>query len=171
MYKVEAPVYACYKAIKRPFDYLWFIEFDVYCKDFGKALRPFDKVKADMLTKGTTVDYFRWLRNTRFNWWWMWWPELEGEISKVPMRKRRGCFFPINRFSRAFLHLLEQNLSKSSGYCEVYFPTLCYTNGLKVKTMPLKTFGKFRCHPRITPEEVNQIPSNDSRLYHPVKNL
>lgn len=171
MHKVEAQVYACYKAINRPYEYLWFIEYDVYCNDFEAALRRFNKVKADMLTKGTTVNYFRWLRSTLVNRKWMWWHKLEGEISQVPLSKRRGCFFPVNRFSRRFLQVIEANLSKSSGYCEVYFPTLCRINGLKVKTMPLNTFGTFRYRPNITAEEVSQIKPTDHRLYHPVKNL
>jgi hypothetical protein len=102
---------------------------------------------------------------------WYWWSKLEGEISKVPKNKRRGCFFPINRFSKRFLEVLEQNLSRSSGYCEVYFPTLCHVNGLVLKSMSLRAFGTFRCTPNMTTEEVQKIKPDDHRMYHPVKNL
>ena len=168
-YKVEAQIYACYKAIRRPYDYLWFIEYDVYCNDFGKVLLPYDRVKADMLTKGTDFRYYNWIRTTWTTWRWYWWKMLEGEISNVPMRKRKGCFFPINRFSKRFLEVMEQNLSKSSGYCEVYFPTLCSINGLVLKSMNIGSFGTFRFRPSLTSKEIERIKPGDHRLYHPVK--
>jgi hypothetical protein len=168
---VEAQVYSCYVAIKREYDYLWFIEYDVYTNDFKLALSPFDQVKADMLTKGTLHKYYKWIRSPLITRRWFWWNKLDGEFSSLPKNKQRGCFFPINRFSKRFLNVLEQNLSKSSGYCEVYFPTLCHVNGLILKSMSLSAFGTFRCTPKLTPEEVNKIKPKDRRMYHPVKNI
>jgi hypothetical protein len=169
MYKVEAQIFACYKAIRRNYDYLWFIEYDVYCKDFNAALRPFDRIKADMLTKASPHRFQTWVRKPWVNVKWFWWDKLEGEISKVPIRRRRGCFFPVNRFSKKFLQVMEQNLSKSTGYCEVYFPTLCRVNDLVLKLIPPGSFGTYRYKPNITAEEVRKIPQQDHRLYHPVK--
>jgi hypothetical protein len=142
---------------------LWLIEYDVYSNDFKEALHPFNDVDADMLTKIYTSKY-NW-RNKK----WFWWDKLEGEISNVPMEQRRRCFFPINRFSKKFLQVIEQNLSKSSGYCEVYFPTLCHINGLILKSMPSNTFGTFRYQPAIPYHEIESIKKQDYRLYHPVK--
>lgn len=169
MEKVEAQVCACYRAIRCQYDYLWFIEYDVYCQDYKAALLPFNKVKADMLTRGTNYKYKWWIRTPFNNKKWPHWSKLQGEIAEVPLKKRRGCFFPINRFSKNFLQVLDQNLSKSSGYCEVYFPTLCQANGLKLKPMNLNAFGTFRFKPSLSSEEIQSIPNRDHRLYHPVK--
>jgi hypothetical protein len=163
MHKVEAHVYACYKKIRQDYDYLWLIEYDVYSNDFKASLSSFDNVYSDMLTKIYTGKY-SW-RNKN----WFWWDKLEGEISSVPMKQRRRCFFPVNRFSKKFLKVIEQNLSKSSGYCEVYFPTLCYINGLVLKSMSSKAFGVYRYQPVISTNEIEKISSYDNRLYHPVK--
>jgi len=163
MHKVEAHVYACYKAIKKEYEYLWLIEYDVYCNDFKAALSSCDSIRADMLTKINSAKY-NW-RNKK----WFWWDKIEGEISNVPIRQRRKCFFPINRFSKRFLEVIEQNLSKSSGFCEVYFPTLCHINGLLLKAIPSNIFGIFRYHPPLPHREVAAIKKHDHRLYHPVK--
>jgi hypothetical protein len=163
MHKVEAHVYACYKAIKQDYDYLWLIEYDVYSNDFKAALSSFHNVHADMLTRIYSSKY-SW-RNKK----WFWWDKLEGEINNTQMQQRRRCFFPVNRFSKKFLQVIEQNLSKSSGYCEVYFPTLCYINGLILKSMPSNTFGIYRYQPVISTNEIEKIRSYDNRLYHPVK--
>jgi len=170
-HKVEGQIYACYKAIKGDYDYMWFIEYDVFCNNFHSALRPFDDVAADMLTKGSSSNYQKWIRTYLLNRKWFWWSGLEGEISRVSIFKRRGCFFPINRFSKRFLQVMEQNLSKSSGYSEVYFPTLCHVNGLVLKSLPLNLFSDFRYQPNITVKEIKNVKKEDNRLYHPVKNL
>lgn len=166
MHRAEAHIYACYKAIRQPYDFLWFIEYDIYSKDLGKALHPFDKIKADMLT--TTFGISRYNRATRK---WFWWEHLDGEISTIPLKKRRRCFFPINRFSKKFLQVIAENLSVNSGFCEVYFPTLCRLRGLSLKFFPKKLFGTFRYQPSIPEEEVLKIRHDDHRLYHPVKQL
>lgn len=165
MHKVEAQVYACYKAIKQDYDYLWLIEYDVYCNNFRDALAVCDTIHADMLTNIDKARY-RW-RNKK----WFWWYKLDGEISNVSMDERRRCFFPVNRFSKPFLRVIEQNLSKSSGFCEVYFPTLCNISGLVLKPIPAKLFGIFRYQPVIAAKELAAIKKNDNRLYHPVKNI
>jgi hypothetical protein len=165
MHKVEAHIYACYKAIKQDYDYLWLIEYDVYCNDFGATLRSCDAIHADMLTKIKRLNY--WWQNKK----WFWWDKLEGEISLVPISKRKRCLFPVNRFSKPFLQVLEKNLSKNSGYCEVYFPTLCNISGLILKPIPKKLFGIFRYLPVIQKQEIADIKKEDNRLYHPVKNL
>ena len=170
-HRVEAQVCACYKAIRRNYDYMWLIEYDVYCNNFKVALEKFDKVEADMLTKGTANMKQSNIRTVKRNKGWFWWPYLIGDINNVPMEQRRGCFFPINRFSKKFLSVLEQNLSKSSGYCEVYFPTLCHINGLLLKAMPMSTFGIFIHMPTLSIARVNRIRRDDNRLYHPVKEL
>lgn len=170
-YRPEAQIYACYKAIRRDYDYLWFIEFDVYCNDYKKALGPFDAIKADMLTKGTANNKQRKARTSKLNADWFWWNYLIGDIKNTPLEQQRGCFFPINRFSKKFLSVMEANLSKSTGYCEVYFPTLCHTNGLVLETMPLSTFASFLYRPTITADELQKIKQSDCRLYHPVKEM
>ena len=166
MHRAEAHVYACYYAIRQPYDYLWFIEYDVYSKDLAKALHPFDKISADMLTTTIGPSRYNWITRK-----WFWWDKLEGEISNIPTKQRRRCFFPINRFSKKFLEVLSENLSKNSGFCEVYFPTLCHLRGLTFQSFPKSLFGVFRYQPSIPEAEVQKIKQNDYRLYHPVKQL
>jgi hypothetical protein len=169
--RVEAQICSCYKAIRKEYDYLWFIEYDVYSNDYKQALGKFDHIAADMLTKGTANNKQKAFRTSKQNKNWFWWNSLVGDISKTPLQDQRGCFFPINRFSKRFLETLEANLSKSSGYCEVYFPTLCHISGLTLETMPLSTFAEFRYRPEITGEEFKKIKTTDYRLYHPVKEI
>jgi hypothetical protein len=166
MHRAEAHVYACYKAIRQPYDYLWFIEYDIYSKDLGKALHSFDRTNADLLTTTIGSSWYNWTSRK-----WFWWDKLDGEMSSTPMKKRRRCFFPINRFSKKFLQVVAENLSKNSGFCEVYFPTLCRLSRLSLKFFPKNLFGTFRYQPSIPEEEVLKIRHNDYRLYHPVKQL
>ena len=51
---------------------------------------------------------------------WPNWHHLSGELSrKLPVRRRWASFFPITRYTPRMLMLLEDNLGKSSGFCEV----------------------------------------------------
>lgn len=168
MHRVEAHVTACYKAIRQPYDYLWFIEYDVYCQDFATVVAACNGISADLLTAGNRKHRLLTVRNKPK---WYWWPSLVGEIAQTPMQQRLGCFFPINRFSVRFLNVIEQNLSKSTGYCEVYFPTLAKVNGLSVKLMPRWLFATFRYKPNIEKEKIQRLQKADFRLYHPVKEL
>lgn len=168
MHRVEAHVHACYTAIRRPYDYLWFVEYDVYCRHYPTLVQACNGIAADMLTGGGRKHRLLTVANKPR---WHWWHCLLGEMAATPISQRRGCFFPVNRFSVPFLRLLEQNLSKSSGYCEVYFPTLCHLNGLTVKLIPRWLFGTFRYQPAIDATKIKRLPKNDFRLYHPVKQL
>lgn len=168
MHRVEAHVHACYKAIRRHYNYLWFIEYDVYCQDYNAVAQACNGIDADMLTSGNRKHRLLTIRNKPK---WHWWPSLFGEIAQTPMSQRLGCFFPINRFSVRLLQVIEQNLSKSTGYCEVYFPTLCRQNGLAVKLMPRWLFGTFRFQPNIPETAIRRLHKKEFRMFHPVKNL
>lgn len=162
-HRPEAQVYACYQAIKKDYDYLWFIEYDVYSNNYKEVLGSLDGIQADILTTYT--------KTRRKDKRWFWWPNLIGPISETPVRHRMGCLFPINRFSKKFLSVLEQNLSKNSGFCEVYFPTLCALSGLKLKSIPTNHLGIFRYRPILSGKEFHQINQTDNRLYHPLKDM
>lgn len=146
------------------FDSFWFIEYDVRCHgSFAIPLAVCDDIQADFMAKGGDdrnefrkggIDY------------WTWWEHLEGDISSVPLEKRLGSFFPMVRFSKRFIEVLRSQFGKSTGFCELYCPTLCATHSdLILAPMPASVFGVFVHRP---PIYLESIPCNNL-LYHPIK--
>jgi hypothetical protein len=168
-YRFESKMIYADREIRRhrDFQYIWFIEYDVYCKgSFAKALKPYANYHCDLLAKGGDDRYA--IRTFCTHPLWCWWGDLFGEIAMTPYVNRTGSFLPVMRVSRQLIQLLTDNLGRSTGYCEVYIPTLCVTSGLTYKTLMPPVFGKFRYRPVMTLDEVEQIAEQD-KLYHPVK--
>lgn len=149
------------------FDYLWLIEYDVYCKgSFAKALKPADNVDCDFLAKGRDDGYEvrKYWKEPR----WCWWNDLFLEISKMPHMLRQGCFFAVTRVTPRFIETVRANLGISTGFCEVYFPCLCVANGLSYKALPWQCIGDVRYQPSFDFAELEKeaVPN---KLYHPLK--
>lgn len=104
------------------FDYLWLIESDVYCDgNYKECLNA--PVNTDFLAT-QVQDYY--LDNPD----WMHWNSIDGELSQLDLNERVRSFFPVTRYNRKFLDIIQSNLGKSSGFCEVYIPTLAKYNNL-----------------------------------------
>lgn len=161
-FRAEAHVVALKRVITAPFRYLWMIEYDVYCHgSFAKALAPCHAIDCDYLSDG--------LRTPMAEPNWCWWGDLYGGMEDIPLRQRRGCFFPISRYSRRFLVAIEQHLGKSTGFCEIFFPTLCHVLGMDIGVIPAsKCFGTFEYRPALALANITSVPA-DNLLYHPVK--
>lgn len=166
-YRVESSIVHAARHIREKLDYryIWFIEFDVYCKgSFAKALELCDVIECDLLCKGSDKGCVK-RTNTSH---WCWWDNIFGELSSVPEKDRVGGFLPIFRASKKLIEIVEQNLGKSTGFMEVYIPTLCVSNGLIYETMPPEVFGQFHYRPV---HDFTWIIDNaePNKLYHPVK--
>ena len=75
------------------------------------------------------------------------------------------------RVSDAMVDAIRRSFGKSTGFCEVYIPTLCATSGLACKPMPAEVFGTFGYNPKISPDEMAKLSTSPNNLlYHPVKN-
>ena len=153
------------------FEYVWFIEYDVRCSgSFKKAFKLCDDVKGDFMACGGSEGQCR-VRRASEDPSWCWWQYVEGGISSVEMKDRVGVFFPMTRLSRAMFEALRGEFGRSTGFCEVYFPTLCLHSGLLLTALPSQVIGKFRYRPTIDHDEWSKILSisSDHRFFHPVK--
>lgn len=162
-YRCESHLIAISRFIREPFKYLWLIEYDVYCPtNMKNVLDKCDDIDCDFLSKGRDDHYL--IRTFYNSPNWCWWDNVFGDVRIIPPQYRLGCFFPLNRFSVNMIKAIEDQLHKSTGFCEVYIPTLCVYYNLIYKHIPDNLFGVFRFQPN-----VNEPFEND-KLYHPVKN-
>lgn len=166
----EAHFVACKTALScENYFYMWMIEYDVYCHgDWKNFMNRVNRIRADLLCKGFDDAFAEDIMTPYNNPQWYWWSSLTGSMTKVKLEDRRGCFFPVVRCSKVFLEVLENNLHINSGFCEVYFPTLCYINNLVLEAIPLSSFGIFRFKPVLDIKDIQKMPMN-SKLYHPLK--
>ena len=153
---VDTSLSLCYTALQSKgvsFSYLWLIENDVYCNGNWASTLAKQDVQSDFIAT-FVEDYSVPSRN------WMHWHNIVGELSCVPLTERVKSFFPVTVYSHTFLQVIHANISKSSGFCEVYLPTLAKHNNLKYEKINDNVIGNFRC-------ECVQIPTlkNDT-LFH-----
>ena len=160
-----------------PFDYVWFVEYDVRCTGrFSEAFAVCDEIDADFMACGkddARVDHFRLAKEEPR---WCWFPKLDGEIAtRAQHADRVGAFFPMVRFSTPMAETVRKEFGKSTGFCEVYVPTLAaFTPGIVSAAMPPSVLGKFQYAPTISREEWENIskshtPCLVSQFYHPIK--
>jgi hypothetical protein len=175
LYKIEAQILGLFQFINNNDQHfpsllnMWYIEYDVYCHgSFQEVINRFSDVDTDLLIKGSDRgSAIRTKRNERR---WVWWSGLEGEIANTKDEDKRGCFLPIMRMSRAFLECLQKNVGISSGFCEVYFPTLCIVNGLSLSTLPDDIFATFTYKANLNFSIINKSEPNN-KLFHPLKTM
>jgi hypothetical protein len=162
-FRAETHLAAITSFISRKFDYMWFIEYDVYCHGSLKdALKESNETHYDFIT----TKY----RTAESEPTWVWWNDLYGTLSQIPANTRAGCFFPLNRFSRRFLETIIDNLGMSSGFCEIYPATLCKCYNYSVAEIPIRSLGIFNYRPTI-PWSYFKTIEHDNKLYHPVKDV
>lgn len=167
-HRAETVVAVLYRSIKAKYEYMWLIEYDVFCKgSYGKALEPCNDIECDFLSKGGSEIYH--VRKREVDPGWCWWDNLFGDIAEaVPLAKREGCFFPVNRFSVPMLKAVDAHLGKGTGFCEVYFPCLCVMENLSYVAMPQEIFGDFAYRPSLDYKHLSNH-AKENKLYHPTK--
>lgn len=152
------------------FRYVWVIEYDVFCHgSFREALRGCDAIEGDLMAKGAAESVALRCGALDRERRWPWWDNLVGEMAATPMDRQHGVFFPMVRLSHAMVDAVRANFGRSTGFCEVYLPTLCVESGLVLTAMPAEAFGVFRHRPVMSVEDVEGSGAPDDRLYHPVK--
>ena len=160
-------------------DLVWFVEYDVRCNgSFEHVLARCDAVPADFMACGGGEGQTT-LRTGREDPNWCWWPRLDGDIdARVAPADRVGAFFPMVRVSRALVEAIRAQFGRSTGFCEVYVPTLASTTpGLVAAAFPPGSLGQFRYRPMIEPDTwrafqadtKHRMTPEDARLYHPIK--
>lgn len=176
LYKIEAQILGMYSFLNSnqhvytPLTNMWYIEYDVHCHgEMSKVIEQFDNVRADLLVKGSdTGNEIRTRTNEPY---WDWWNSgLEGEIANISPEHQRGCFLPLMRISKVFLNCLKDNVGINSGFCEIYFPTLCHINGLVLKAFPESIFCTFRYRANLDITVIDKM-EKEHLLFHPLKSM
>jgi hypothetical protein len=152
------------------FDRIWFVEYDVRCHgDFAVPLSACDRIEADFMAKGR--DKGTELRvGGRDSW--CWWDSITGDLSALPLQRRLGVFFPATRFSRAMIEALRGQFGRSTGFCEVYVPTVCLFERLRLETIPAHVLATFVYQPNMSCADYNRFAESSpptDLLHHPVK--
>jgi hypothetical protein len=160
---VEGPLIVMLRFLRSnfpAFTHAWMIEHDIYCGgSWARALRLADGKGEDLLATKVSP----WTRQLR-DWWW--WDALRGRMrDAVPLKARHKCFFPLVRLSRAMLECVEENVGRSTGYCEVYIPTLAHSAGLTLDNLPPEMLGKWEHTVQLRASELPLL-RRDNRLHH-----
>lgn len=167
----EAPVVMAFDwavAAGRMFEYIWVVEYDVVVSgDISRLFRACNQVSADFM--GPTGDDFnpkRFRSGALDNW--CWFARIDGELATLPIQKRYGTFFPVVRFSRRGAEALRRNFGKSSGFCEVYVPTVIAHEGLVIAPIPEEFVGRLAFS---LSESFKALPIflDPPKLFHPCK--
>lgn len=147
----------------RDFDFLWLLEYDVYCDgNWLSTLERANSYHQDFLS----VDVFEYKEEPL----WGHWFKMYGRIRLKPsISDRVKCFFPITRFSQRFLSQLLQCIGRLSGFCEVYIPTLAKKLGLSYANVPKSMLGEMFVYS--DSKEVIPPQKKDDTLYHPIVRL
>ena len=142
---------------QEPFDYLWLIEFDVLCNgNYKRCYEPTHHMQEDFVS--AQVERFHWQN-------WHHWRRIVGKLSRLPLEQRWKTFFPVTRYSKRFLKVIANDIGQSSGYCEVYVPTLCASAAMSLAAFPDSMRGNFGYRPTRMAVPIEF----DDKLYHPVK--
>jgi len=153
---LEATFVIAYDALPIKPNFAWYIENDVYCDGNFSTTLNIDDTQTDFI-----ATYIRTYDEDKV---WTHYDEFKGEIANTEISKKMASFFPVVRCSKKMIDLLRDNMGKSSGYCEGYFPTLATLNGLTCKNIPSDKLGKFEFNQTVS---LSNLPQNgDNKLYH-----
>jgi hypothetical protein len=154
-YHVEYPILDYY--MQNPqYDFYWRIEYDVrFGGDWCTFFRYFIDNHADLLATYT--------KTYKDEPTWYWWNKINLEVDKNCLR---GIFFPVVRFSRRSLELLDHQYRNGAwGHCEAIVPTL-----LNMEKMIIEDIGK-RFYDLFTFNYNGIVIRKKSKLHHPVKDM
>ena len=142
------------KIMYKPFDYLWLIEDDVFCHgNWYDTLSKIDTNNTDFLAT--------YVEKHDVSIAWVHWEAIHGDMRTTPMKDRVKSFFPLTRYSRRMLECAHAEFGKSSGFCEVYFPTLANKYNLTFDNIDPDIIGAFLLWEAAIP----QVPAHN-KLYH-----
>lgn len=144
------------------YDYLWRFESDVRCNgDYMECLSGTFALHQDLICSHAPN------QNTAGDPGWHWF-KISGRLANVTLNQRWGCFTPAVRLSRRAMQLVSDEMGVSSGFLEVFYPTLIAHHGLTMTELPVYDRGYIGLHPEEAVKLLD-IPHKDNRLYHPVK--
>jgi hypothetical protein len=154
-YHPEYPILDYYSR-KPQYDFYWRIEYDVrFGGDWGVFFRHFLDNKADLLGP--------YIRAYKDDPGWRWWKKINFNVDQKYLC---GMLFPVVRFSRSALALLDQKYRAGvSGYSEVIVPTL-----LNMERMSVEDIGK-RFYDLFTLNFRGIVIKKRGKLHHPVKKI
>jgi len=146
------------KKIIDKYDYFYFIEDDVYSKDFNsfnKLFNILDNYNHDLVSNDIEFK-----RNSKH---WFWWHKYHKHEIK--------SFNPLCRLSKQLLELIIKYSyeNKKLIFHEILFASIAFINNLNILDFKdikeySDIFGIFRYRPKISIDQIN-----DNKIYHPVK--
>ena len=147
---------------RRPsFDYYWLIEYDVtFAGTWSDFFAAFSQESGDFIASKIKSQHplSEGLPHAPD---WCWWPNLNFSVEP-----RLGCFFPVTRFSRSAMQVLDRELRAGKhGFCEVLVPTLMLHAGMTI--VDLKSFPQVYAEEFIQGAQV--IAPIQHLLYHAVQ--
>mgnify|MGYP003705815909 CR=1 FL=1 len=105
------------------------------------------------------------------NYWW-WWNNLDNWSCDTTNLVRCLTFFI--RISKKFMHIINENAGIKSGFCELYFSTLCKNSNLTYDNIPQQIKGNPFHFSNSKPEdyykELIKSGKYHNCLFHPIKN-
>ncbi len=156
-YSLESDLYILYEKFRdEEYDYVWLVEDDVYCDGRLDKCIEFNSHRKEDFLASFVEDYGE--TEAELNW--FWWNHLKNW--SPPIEQRVKSFFPVTRYSRRFLECVHDNVGKSTGYCEVYIPTLAKTNGYTYGNIENRSIGALT----LGTIDTKSLQNNDNRLYH-----
>jgi hypothetical protein len=159
--QIEAQLIIFNRLCSIPFEYVWLIEYDVFCDgNWNKTLNICESNQTDFLA----TEVFEYTQQILWNHWF----SIYGRRRNKPILSERvKCFFPITRFSKSLILIMEKNIGIYSGFCEVFVPTLAKQNNLSIQNLPFTMF-----HPTLFVYRHNEKPSIQllykNQLLHPI---
>jgi hypothetical protein len=162
--QVESQILLFHKLCPIDFEFMWLIEYDVFCDGNWKLLDSCLSMNHDFLATQVYVYHEKIL--------WNYWFALYGPRRKKPLLQDRASgFFPLVRLSKKLIDCLQENIGHYSGFCEVYIPTLAKQKGLTIGNVPLEIIGDIFYYEPLKKNEIKIDIKNNDKLYHPVTSI
>lgn len=161
--QVESQLYILFQLIPHDFDFLYLIEYDVFCDgNWLLTLNKNNDNKADFLA--THVDDYS-IKHLS----WGHWFNLDGSKRLKPKREDRvKSFFPITRYSFHFFKMLEKEIGKYTGFCEIFIPSLVKQKNLTYSNISFECIGKHWIFTDELKHHFNPSLENNHKLFHPI---
>jgi hypothetical protein len=165
--QVESQLYILSKCIQQDYDYLYLIEYDVFCDGNWKTtLDKNNSLTDDFLA--THVENYNSYNMLR----WGHWFHLKGPKRFKPKRQDRvKSFFPITRYSKKGIQLLQSKIGIYTGFCEIYIPSLFKQNQFTYNNIETICIGKHWIFTEEDKSLFKPLLYNDNKLLHPINQI
>lgn len=161
--QIESQLLLLYKLCNTEFNYIWLIEYDVFCDgNWREALKSCDLLSTDFLASKVYTYHESPL--------WNHWFRIYGPRRNKPMLSDRvGSFFPLVRISRLLIQALQKNINIYTGFCEVYIPTVAKQYSLTFASFPTSIVSDCFFFDPLKADCKSPLPLKyNNILYHPV---